>query len=65
MRLLNWNWRCWPRASTPTAGAASVAKVFGTETHDLVCRTLLGAVGAMATRRPAHPRAAGRVGWRR
>ena len=32
-----------------------MAKVFGTETHDAVCRALLGAAGPLATRRPGAP----------
>lgn len=57
MRLLNWKLAVLADGETPTADAASVAKVFGTETHDLVCRTLLGAVGPLATRRPGSPQA--------
>ncbi len=57
MRLLNWKLAVLADGDTPTADAASVAKVFGTETHDLVCRTLLGTVGALATRRPGAPHA--------
>src|SRR5690606_11400574 len=52
MRLLNWKLAVLADGQTPTADAASVAKVYGTETHDVVCRTLLGVVGPHATRRP-------------
>lgn len=57
MRLLNWKLAVLADGEVPAADAASVAKVYGTETHDLVCRTLLGAVGSLATRRPGSPQA--------
>ncbi|GAA2584089.1 acyl-CoA dehydrogenase [Dactylosporangium fulvum] len=52
MRLLNWKLAVLDEAQSPEPASAAVAKVFGTETHDRVCRTLLGAVGPLATRRP-------------
>ncbi|GAA2358361.1 acyl-CoA dehydrogenase family protein [Dactylosporangium salmoneum] len=52
MRLLNWKLAVLGEAQSPDPASAAVAKVFGTETHDRVCRTLLGAVGPLATRRP-------------
>jgi hypothetical protein len=55
MRLLNWKLAVLGEGEDPSPAAAAVAKVFGTETHDRVCRTLLGAVGPMATRRPGAP----------
>lgn len=50
MRLLNWKLAV--PGNEPSPAAAGVAKVFGTETHDNVCHTLLGAAGPLATRRP-------------
>ncbi|MFI0793902.1 acyl-CoA dehydrogenase family protein [Micromonospora rubida] len=63
MRLLNWKLAVLGEGQNPAPAAAAVAKVFGTETHDSVCRTLLGAVGPLATRRPGAPDAplAGRL----
>ncbi|GAB3136991.1 acyl-CoA dehydrogenase [Micromonospora sonneratiae] len=63
MRLLNWKLAVPDEGQSPAPAAAAVAKVFGTETHDRVCRTLLGAVGPLATRRPGAPAAplAGRL----
>jgi alkylation response protein AidB-like acyl-CoA dehydrogenase len=55
MRLLNWKLAVLGEGENPTPAAAAVAKVFGTETHDRVCHTLLGAVGPLATRRPGAP----------
>ncbi|MEV0809908.1 acyl-CoA dehydrogenase family protein [Micromonospora sp. NPDC050200] len=55
MRLLNWKLAVLGEGEDPSPAAAAVAKVFGTETHDRVCRTLLGAVGPVATRRPGSP----------
>jgi 3-oxocholest-4-en-26-oyl-CoA dehydrogenase alpha subunit len=55
MRLLNWKLAVPEEGENPSPAAAAVAKVFGTETHDRVCRVLLGTVGALATRRPGAP----------
>lgn len=55
MRLLNWKLTVLGEGEEPSPSAASVAKVFGTETHDLACRTLVSAVGPLATRRPGAP----------
>lgn len=52
MRLLNWKLAVVEEGENPTPAAASVAKVFGTETHDNVCRTLTAAVAPFSTRRP-------------
>ncbi len=58
MRLLNWKLAVVGEGENPSPASASVAKVFGTETHDEVCRALVGAVGWPATRRPGSPDAA-------
>ena len=55
MRLLNWKLAVLGEGQSPAPAAAAVAKVFGTETHDRVCRALLGAVGPLATRRSTAP----------
>jgi hypothetical protein len=55
MRLLNWKLAVLTEGTDPSPAAAAVAKVFGTETHDAVCRALLGAAGPLATRRPGSP----------
>jgi alkylation response protein AidB-like acyl-CoA dehydrogenase len=55
MRLLNWKLAVLTEGSDPSPAAAAVAKVFGTETHDAVCRSLLGVAGPLATRRPGSP----------
>lgn len=55
MRLLNWKLAVVSEGTEPSPAAAAVAKVFGTETHDAVCRALLGATGPLATRRPGSP----------
>lgn len=57
MRLLNWKLAVVGEGQNPSPAAASVAKVFGTETHDRVCRSLVSAVGPYATRRPGAPSA--------
>lgn len=57
MRLLNWKLAVLTEGTEPAPASAAVAKVFGTETHDAVCRTLLGAAGPLATRRPGSPNA--------
>ena len=41
--------------TAPSPAAASVAKVFGTETHDAVCRSLVTVTGPFGTRRPGSP----------
>lgn len=51
MRLLNWKLTVVGEGEDPSPSAASVAKVFGTESHDQICRTLVSAVGPLATRR--------------
>ncbi|SMC96280.1 acyl-CoA dehydrogenase family protein [Lentzea albidocapillata] len=58
MRLLNWKLAMVPEGENPAPASASVAKVFGTEVHDEVCRALVSAVGPAATRRPGSPGAA-------
>ncbi len=55
MRLLNWKLAVVSEGTDPSPASAAVAKVFGTETHDTVCRALLGAAGPLATRRPGSP----------
>ena len=57
MRLLNWKLAVLTEGADPSPAAAAVAKVFGTETHDSVCRALLGVAGPLATRRPGSPAA--------
>ncbi len=57
MRLLNWKLAVLGDAETPEPASAAVAKVFGTEPHDRVCRALLGTVGPLGTRRPGAPEA--------
>lgn len=58
MRLLNWKLAVVADGENPSPAASSVSKVFGTETHDQVCRALVRAVGPPATRRPGSPDAA-------
>ncbi|TVT61314.1 acyl-CoA dehydrogenase [Amycolatopsis rhizosphaerae] len=55
MRLLNWKIAVVEEDQNPNPAAASVAKVYGTETHDRVCRDLVSVVGPRATRRPGAP----------
>jgi alkylation response protein AidB-like acyl-CoA dehydrogenase len=55
MRLLNWKIAVVGEGQSPAPAAASVAKVYGTETHDRVCRSLVSVVGPRATRRPGAP----------
>lgn len=57
MRLLNWKIAVVEEGENPAPAAASVAKVYGTETHDRVCRNLVSVVGPYATRRPGAPNA--------
>lgn len=58
MRLLNWKLAVVGEGESPSPAAASVAKVYGTETHDSVCRSLVSIVGPSAVRRPGSPEAA-------
>jgi hypothetical protein len=55
MRLLNWKLAVVTEGTDPSPASAAVAKVFGTETHDAVCRALLGTAGSLGTRRPGSP----------
>lgn len=51
MRLLNWELTGAVARDEVSVADASAAKVFGTETHASVCRTLLGLLGAEGLRR--------------
>ena len=51
MRLLNWDLTGAVADRTVSVADASAAKVFGTETHAAVCRTLLGLLGTAGARR--------------
>ena len=55
MRLLNWQLTGAVAAGEVSVADASAAKVFGTETHVLVCRTLFGLLGADGARRQGSP----------
>lgn len=55
MKLLNWQLAGAVEADSVSVAAASAAKVFGTETHVAVCRTLFGLLGAAGVRRGAGP----------
>ena len=55
MRLLNWQLTGAVAADSVSVADASAAKVFGTETHVLVCRTLFGLLGAAGARRQGSP----------
>ena len=55
MRLLNWQLTGSVEDGTTTVADASAAKVFGTEVHASVCRTLFGIVGAAGSRRGSGP----------
>jgi alkylation response protein AidB-like acyl-CoA dehydrogenase len=55
MRLLNWQLTGAVAAGEVSVADASAAKVFGTETHVLVCRTLFGLLGADGARRAGAP----------
>ncbi len=55
MRLLNWDLTGAVAAGSVSVADASAAKVFGTETHVLVCRTLFGLLGASGARRQGSP----------
>jgi 3-oxocholest-4-en-26-oyl-CoA dehydrogenase alpha subunit len=51
MRLLNWRLTTAVAEGEVSVADASAAKVFGTETHASVCRTLFGLLGAAGARR--------------
>jgi alkylation response protein AidB-like acyl-CoA dehydrogenase len=51
MRLLNWQLTEAVSTSSVSVADASAAKVFGTETHAAVCRTLFGLLGQSGMRR--------------
>jgi alkylation response protein AidB-like acyl-CoA dehydrogenase len=51
MRLLNWDLTGSVAADSVSVADASAAKVFGTETHAAVCRTLFGLLGSAGMRR--------------
>ena len=55
MRLLNWQLTGAVAADAVSVADASAAKVFGTETHVLVCRTLFGLLGSAGARRQGSP----------
>ena len=55
MKLLNWQLTGAVEAGNVSVADASAAKVFGTETHVAVCRTLFGLLGAAGARRDAGP----------
>jgi alkylation response protein AidB-like acyl-CoA dehydrogenase len=55
MRLLNWQLTGAVEAGQVSVADASAAKVFGTETHVAVCRTLFDLVGTAGVRRDAGP----------
>ena len=55
MRLLNWQLAGAVAEDAVSVADASAVKVFGTETHAQVCRTLFGLLGADAGRRQGSP----------
>ena len=55
MRLLNWQLTGAVAADEVSVADASAAKVFGTETHAAVCRTLFGLLGSAGARRHGSP----------
>ena len=55
MRLLNWQLTGAVAGGTVPVADASAAKVFGTETHAAVCRTLFGLLGTAGARRQGSP----------
>jgi alkylation response protein AidB-like acyl-CoA dehydrogenase len=61
MRLLNWQLTAAVDANDVNVAEASAAKVFGTETHAAVCRTLFNLLGSAGARRGLDGVAAGRV----
>jgi alkylation response protein AidB-like acyl-CoA dehydrogenase len=61
MKLLNWQLTGAVEAGAVEVAGASAAKVFGTETHAAVCRTLFDLLGSAGARRGAAGVADGRV----
>ena len=61
MKLLNWQLTGAVDAGEVEVAGASAAKVFGTETHAAVCRTLYNLLGSAGARRGAAGVADGRV----
>jgi alkylation response protein AidB-like acyl-CoA dehydrogenase len=61
MKLLNWELTGAVAADSVSVADASAAKVFGTETHASVCRTLFGLLGSAGARRGAAGVLDGRV----
>ena len=61
MKLLNWKLTGAVDAGAVEVAGASAAKVFGTETHAAVCRTLFDLLGSAGARRGAAGVAEGRV----
>ncbi|MCU1594016.1 MAG: acyl-CoA dehydrogenase [Frankiales bacterium] len=61
MRLLNWQLTGAVETGEVEVAGASAAKVFGTETHAAVCRTLFNLLGSAGARRGAAGVADGRV----
>ena len=61
MKLLNWQLTGAVDAGAVEVAGASAAKVFGTETHAAVCRTLFDLLGSAGARRGAAGVADGRV----
>ncbi len=55
MRLLNWQLTSAVASDSVSVADASAAKVFGTETHAAVCRTLFGLLGSAGARRAGSP----------
>lgn len=55
MRLLNWQLTEGVSTQSVSVADASAAKVFGTETHAAVCRTLFGLLGQSGMRRQGSP----------
>jgi hypothetical protein len=61
MKLLNWQLTGAVEAGEVEVAGASAAKVFGTETHAAVCRTLFNLLGSAGARRGTGGVADGRV----
>jgi alkylation response protein AidB-like acyl-CoA dehydrogenase len=61
MKLLNWQLTGAVAQGEVRVADASAAKVFGTETHAAVCRTLFALLGSAGARRGAGGVADGRV----
>lgn len=61
MKLLNWQLTASVDTGEVQVAEASAAKVFGTETHAAVCRTLFNLLGSAGARRGLDGVAAGRV----